>query len=302
MMLNKKPIFINGFARGGSNIIMNLLLSHPEVCISSGETHKVFKGTKWDSNIDVIKKRLFYDLPIRLLSGQDIFNINSLKKRKTISPFLQRYIDKILFEGRFTARLSTHNLYKYDNIPYTKEEIENCRLLTKGLNGVVYTVDIFNQMYPDAVFFGLVRNGLAICEGYVRRGVPSIEIGRMYKKIAKKLLSSNTQIENSHLVFYEDMVKDPLGFMRQIYSYANLDMGKVKKVRLQSKKMMGTDGKRKIHRGTDREVFWYELSEFHKFISPDINENQIKKLSKKDKSIFLSVAGDEMEELGYNIR
>jgi hypothetical protein len=43
-MLNTAPIFVNAFARGGSMILVNLLLSHPNVCCPSGETHKVFRG------------------------------------------------------------------------------------------------------------------------------------------------------------------------------------------------------------------------------------------------------------------
>ena len=81
-MLNREPIFIQGFARGGSNIIMNLLLSHPGVCLSNGETDKVFKGAKWDSTWGVAKKRLFYDFPICLLAGQNIFSQTNLQRRK----------------------------------------------------------------------------------------------------------------------------------------------------------------------------------------------------------------------------
>ena len=44
MMFNQKPIFIVAFARGGSNILLNLLRSHPEVCSPRGETHEVFRG------------------------------------------------------------------------------------------------------------------------------------------------------------------------------------------------------------------------------------------------------------------
>ena len=43
-MLNKRPIFIIGFARGGTNIILNLLRSHPDVCSPRGETDQVFRG------------------------------------------------------------------------------------------------------------------------------------------------------------------------------------------------------------------------------------------------------------------
>ena len=117
-MLNHKPIFINALARGGSNIIMNLLLSHPNVCISSGETHKVFKGTKWDSFFYRFKKRILYDLPIRFYTGQDIFGINWLEPRKPVPSMIQHYIDRILYYGRFKASIDTHNKYKYEKICY----------------------------------------------------------------------------------------------------------------------------------------------------------------------------------------
>jgi len=45
-MLNVKPIFIVGFQRGGTGILMNLLLSHPNVCTPRGETHQVFRGAR----------------------------------------------------------------------------------------------------------------------------------------------------------------------------------------------------------------------------------------------------------------
>ncbi len=299
-MLNQRPIFLHAFARGGSNIFMNLLLSHPDVCISSGETHKVFKGTKWDSLPRKIKKRVFFDWPIRLLVGQDILSPECLAPRKAVPKSLQGYIDRILYDGRFTAIRDSHNLYRHEGVPYTKEELARCRLLTKGLNGVVYTVDLFKEMYPDAVFLGLVRNGLAVCEGHVRRGWTARETAQMYESVARKMLQSSDQMDNYYLCRYEEMVQSPLEFMHQIYGYAGLDMAQVRKARLQSKKVMNRDGKRTSVRGDDRQVFWYELSELHLNIRRDVNENQIRQLKDKDKETFLSIAGGVMKQLGYN--
>jgi len=298
-MLNHKPIFINALARGGSNIIMNLLLSHPNVCISSGETHKVFKGTKWDSFFYRFKKRILYDLPIRFYTGQDIFGINWLEPRKPVPSMIQHYIDRILYYGRFKASIDTHNKYKYENVPYTAEELSECRLLTKGLNGVVFTVDMFNEMYPDAVFFGLIRNGLAICEGYIRRGFAVENIANIYKLVVKKMLDASIRVPNYFLVRYEDMVSDPLLFMQKIYKYADLDINLLRKARIQSKAIMNTNGNRQIIRGQNRQLFWYELEELHHYIRKDINENQIRQLNVKDKQKFISVAGDAMKLLGY---
>ena len=298
-MLNKQPIFINAFARGGSNILMNLLLTHPDVCISSGETHKVFKGTKWDPNWRKIKKRLLYDYPIRILTRQDLFGVENLGNRNNVPEVLKKYIDRILYEGRFIANLSTHNKYKCPDIEYTYNELKKCRLLTKSLNGTVFTIDLFSEMYPDATFFGLVRNGLAVCEGHLRRGYTAEYAGNLYAKVSRKMIEKSKLMENYHLVSYEEMVTDPHRFMLQLFKKARLDPNIVKTVRLQSKKIMNSNGERSRIAGKNREVFWYYPSELKNQIKSDINDNQIKQLNNNDKEKFLSIAGDVMEELGY---
>ena len=92
-----------------------------------------------------IKRRVEYDLPIRFLAGQNIFNPRLLEKRKQISERLKNYIDRILYNGRFIAMIDSHNRFKYENVEYTKEELAECRLLTKGLNGIVFPDEITDQ-------------------------------------------------------------------------------------------------------------------------------------------------------------
>ncbi len=298
-MLNKRPIFINAFARGGSNILMNLLLSHPQVCLTSGETQKVFKGTRWDPLWRKIKKRVCYDYPIRLVVGQDVFGAGLLEPRKPVPLVVQRYVDRILYFGRFTAMIDSHNLYKFEGTPYTKQELAKCRLLTKGLSGLVYTVEVFREMYPDATFFGLIRNGLAVCEGNIRRGVTAVKFAQTYKAVVEKMLECNAQMPNYHLVRYEEMVKDPLRVLHRLYELAELDVRELQKVRLQSKAVMDRHGKHDLLRGSNRQVFWYNLAELGELIKPDINQHQIRQLRAGDKMKFLSIAGKTMEEVGY---
>ncbi|MEN8140613.1 MAG: sulfotransferase [Thermodesulfobacteriota bacterium] len=298
-MRNHRPIIINAFARGGSNILMNLLLSHPDVCVSAGETHKVFKGTNWDPFWRKVKKRFCYDLPIRFLMGQDVLGAENYDERKVVPPVVQKHIDKILFAGRFVAQQDTHNRYRLEGVEYTHDELSNCRLLTKGLNGIVFTVDMFREMYPDAVFFALVRNGLAVCEGYVRRGFSAEFIANTYVRVVGKMLEANAKMPNYHLVRYEEMVNRPYEFMTDIYSLADLDVDQVAKVRLQSKKIMNASGERGRLKGGNREVFWYAPSQLGSHIKSDINENQIKQLTEYDKNKFLAIAGPTMEKIGY---
>ncbi len=298
-MLNKKPIFVFAFARGGSDILTNLILSHPDICISSGETHKVFKGTRWDSKTRIVKKRLLYDFPICVISKQNYFNPRSMEQRRPIPIGLQQYIDKILYNGRFIAMIDTHNKYKTEGILYTRDEIAKCRLLTKALNGLIFTIDTFSQMYPDATFFGLTRNGFALCEGYIRRGIDLQTFGSWYHKIMTKMLQCEKRMPNFRLIKYETMVANPLKTLNEVCEFAELDIAKVAKIRMQGKKIMDATGKRRPVGGIRKQVYWYDKTSLQEYIKPNINENQIKNLSAETKSQFLNHAKDVMVQLDY---
>lgn len=283
-------------------MMVNFILSHPQVCISSGETHKVFKpGTRFDKGWLRIKKRLFYDYPIRFFTGQNFFKPNLMKKRNRVPDFIKTYIDRILYEGRFIARIESHNLYQSEGVKYTDEELAKCRLLTKGLNGMVFTVETFKEMYPDAVFLGLVRNGLAVCEGRIRRGAPLETFSHHYKSVVEEMLRLEKELPNYHLFKFEDMINDPLAFMRSVYEKSDLDISKVQKIRLESKAVMDSKGQHSLSKGYDRQVFWYEPDQVREHIKPNINENQIKVLRPAHRDTFLKIAGEAMEKLNYSV-
>ena len=70
-MINKAPIFINSFTLGGTNTLMNLIVSHPDVYMLGGETQILFYGMSKDK-IKKWGKRFLY-LPILLASRQHFF-------------------------------------------------------------------------------------------------------------------------------------------------------------------------------------------------------------------------------------
>lgn len=300
-MLNQKPIILTCFARGGSTLLVNMLLSHPYMCNSAGETKKVFKPkSDWESGWQIARKRFFYDIPIRLLAGQDVFNAADLTPRRPVPVYLQRYIDRILYQGRFRARIPKHNLYQYEDVEYTREELAKCRLLTKCLNGLIFTVEMFREMYPDAVFIGLLRNGLAIAEGRQRRGYPLTQMAGDFKIIAGKMLEYEREMPNFHLMRYEDMVSDPPRFLQQLYRKVGLNLAEVPKIRVESRPITTRDGHHERVQGDyDTQLFWYRPDELHQLVKPDINDNQIRQLSREDIKHFMAIAGEIMERLGY---
>lgn len=299
-MLNQGPIIVNGFTRGGTNILMNFLLSHPGVCMPTGETHKVFKGRALGESLwRIIQKRLCYDLPIRAAVRQDMFHPLLFEPRKKVPVWVQRFIDRILYSEKLRARHEGHNRYKSEGVQYTCEEIAESRLLCKNVNGVIYTTDMFREMYPDAVFFGLVRNGLAVCEGHVRRGRTAEEFGHMYKRLVTRMLEDAARLEYYHIVRFEDMISDPLRLLDKIYQLAGLSVNELQKVRLQLKPTVDRRGHHGLAGGYDRQVIWYDVDDLHSHFRPEVDENQVSQLAPGDREAFLRIAQVTMEHLGY---
>jgi len=293
-MLNKAPIFINGFSYGGTNLITNLLTSHPDVCWLSGETHEVFYG-KPKKLLDIWIRRFFY-FPVQVLAGQHIFGRRCLEKRNRIPKIIKNYIDIIFYLDKLTTDRN-----KFEGAKSSSSELKGCRFLAKNVNGVVLASDLFSKMYPDATFIAIVRNGLALCEGYVRRGWTANDFGRMYEIVCQKIIQDSKNIPNYYVVRFEELASDPVSFMKKIYSFANLDISKVSKIRLQSKKSTDKNGTRKYTFGgtKDRDIHWFDIEDIGNLIRKDVDENQIAQLNEKDKKIFLEKAQRSMEYFGY---
>jgi hypothetical protein len=189
----------------------------------------------------------------------------------------------------------------YGDVNYSRRDVRNCRFLAKNVNGVVLATDALSNIYPDATFIALVRNGLALCEGYVRRGWTAANFGIMYEKVCQKIIHDSKNLSNYHIIRFEELVSDPLTFLRKIYSFADLDMNKISKIRLQAKKSMDKNGTRKYTFGgaKDREINWFSIEDIGNHIRSDVDENQITQLNEKDKKIFLGKAQRSMEYFSY---
>lgn len=294
-MLNKAPIFVNGFHRGGTNIAINLVASHPDVCTLRGETHEIFYG----KNREPIRKwvhRLFY-LPILTASRQHFFWPYCLGERNQMPRLLMYYVDMLFYCNRLAA---STNRFKTEGTKYPEWRRGDCRLLAKNANGLVFATDLFAEMYPDAAFIALVRNGLALCEGYIRRGFTAEDFGMMYEKVCQRMIHDVGGVDNYYVVRFEDMISDPATFIKEVYKYLGLDVSTVTRFRLQAKKSTAKDGTRQYtFGGADRETHWFALDELGHYLRKDVNENQIARLSVQDKRTFLQQAQTSMEYFGY---
>jgi hypothetical protein len=294
-VLNPAPIFVVGFQRGGTNILTNLLASHPDTRLLGRETHMVFYGkarepvTKWF-------RRLLY-LPLLVSARSHLFRAASLAERRRIPGPLMRYADLLLY------RESMRNLARQpDRMGRDGRSLKpGTRLLCKNVNGLAFVTPVLQDMYPDATFIALVRNGLALCEGYTRRGMAPAAVGEIYEKIAQRMLDDAARLPNYHIVRFEKMVADPLGLIQDVYRHASLDAAAVDKFRLQAKQSLDRDGGRSYAFGgqQDREIRWFDPSEIGSCFRKDIDASQIARLGERERSEFLRVAHGAMERLEY---
>jgi len=301
-MLNRKPIFIGAFARGGSTILLNLIASHPDVC-SVAETHQVFKGrshveSPWKS----LERSLLHDLPVLVSTAQDLFSTRVLRPRKRVSKRVQRFIDRVLYRDKLRSRTVHFNLLKGPNSEYTLQEIAESRLIAKNLNGAIFLSDMFAEMYPDAKFVYLARNGLALCEGYMRRGRSPEWTADCYRTVVGRMMNDCARLPGATIVRFEEILDNPVDELLALYAKLDLDLARVSHVRLQLRKTIDERGRHRLENGSECDVVWCDLLDIKSHLDRDINDRQIRRLSASDRNAFLRKAGDAMEQLGYSTR
>ncbi|ABW67599.1 hypothetical protein Dole_1795 [Desulfosudis oleivorans Hxd3] len=257
---------------------------------------------RWDGEPPgtVVGKRLRY-LPILVSERQDIFDENCWALRKPFKKTTRVRIDRILYDEKLKARGKNQNYYKTENVPYTLNEIADARLLCKNINGLIFLSREFSEMYPDATFIALIRNGLAICEGHIRRRQATAEeIARRYQAGCDQILHDAENLANYKIIRYEDLISRPQETLTEVFSFARLDIKKLKKVRLEATKIIGANGTHNVFKNKPyKEIIWYDLDKIGNHFVSDANENQIKRLNPEDKKTILYHAGAALQAFGY---
>lgn len=299
-MKNKSPVFVVGFTRGGTNILMNMLLSHPDLCKPTGETAQVFKGRREEPLWRILQRRVCYDLPLRIMAGHDLFDSKSLSPRPSVGKTTARLIDSVLHWEKVAARTTAQNKYKFEGVEYKPEEIEKARLLAKNVNGIVFMTDALARMYPDVTFFGLVRDGRAICESHTRRGTTVQRVAQLYRRVARAMVEYQDTYQSFHIIQFEDLVQRPKSVLGFVHEKAGLPHEQVRKIRLQVKERTTAEGDRRLDADEDRKVVWYHPDKLDTHFDPSVNDNQIAQLSDSDREDFEDLAGDALADLGYD--
>jgi len=294
-MKNRSPIILNCFSRGGSNILWNVLLSHPEVCSPIEETLQIFRfdrhAPRWSG------------LQAAWLTGQwRFFDQWNLNDRKPISARAKTFIDETLFQWKLKTLNDDEMRWKDHDTVYTRDEVEASRLVMKNNNGLTFLAERFLDIYPDAVILALVRDPIPLYESHKRNGTPVSSspetFAAFYESMTRRMQADAQKWKSCHILRFEDILRDPVPSIHQIYTSAGLDMAQVPQVRFKAKPHMRADGSHATDFNEGRH-YWFDHQDIPQMLEPEVNQYQISKLPADELDRLRSATRRIRAELGY---
>lgn len=297
-MKNNKVIVINGFQRGGTNIVYNILQSHPLVCSPNDlETGQIISQSYrlYPYHKLQLIKYLIKRLKLILYSLLDRnFILNSF-----FGAIIGNFYDSIFYKYKKKNYNNPYNRFKYKNIPSSKNEIKNTVLCLKSVHYDIKLTNFFSRIYDNIFFIGLVRNGYALCEGWIRRGKTAEFSGKRYREYCERMIRDSKRYKNYRIIKFEDIINDPFGMASELYKFTQLKPISLEKLRFKVKKILTKDGLHKVKYGKEDVKYWFNSKNVKDLLDPKINLIQIKKLSEADKEDFETFAYPILEYFDY---
>jgi hypothetical protein len=292
-MLNKAPIFLNCFSRGGSNILWNIFLTHPDVCSPMSETLQIFGAG--------LRHATPEGYLVALLSGQPrLFDQWNLSPRRPLPRHARWLIDRTFHRWKLKTLRDRDMRFKYEDEVYTEEEVRSARLAAKNNNGLVYLSEVLLDLYPDATFVSLVRNPLALYEGHRRHRLAESpeQFARFYERVAARMIEDEARLPNYHIVRFEDLLADPVGVTEKLYGLAGLDFGRVRKMRFKAKPHLQADGRHATPYVPGRH-YWFEPGEVNAMLEPRINDYQAERVDKSQRGLLAELTQKSLRHFAY---
>lgn len=292
------PIFVNGFARGGTDILMNLILSDPTAAAVSGELHAVFYGDRMSR--EKLRKRVLYGVPLRFLVGPEYFDRFNYAPRRSIPRSAAAFIRWVLSREKQRALGQGENMWRQPGERYSPEEIKQARPVAKGIDALVFTNDGLRHAYPGARFVAITRHGFAVAESLMRRGWSLDRAIHHYNQIGREIYKQSGKPDFLTLQ-YEQIVADPYAAIAAIDHHCGLAIADQSFIRQQHKEVAQKGSvQSKLAGDFRRQLVWYPNNEIEKHFVRDVNQAQIHRLQEGNRIKLANGIGETLNLLGYS--
>lgn len=204
-ILNENNFVIVGLQRGGTNVLWNIVQSHPQIVSPRFELG------------EIVKKSLGIRVAMKFQSPLS----NSYLRRKF----------------RLYAMLNLENeydRYKYENILYTNDEMARCFICHKSVLSGNSLVSSLSRIYPRTKVIILLRSAQDYLASQYLRKIDMDRVVKNYNDFAvkvKRILAAGISVR---VIDFDSVLSNPFGVSEAIFDYFELPF-KLSKIRLKCK-------------------------------------------------------------------
>jgi hypothetical protein len=272
-MVPERAILVNAFGRGGSNILMNMIASSPDVEMV-GQEFWQFYYRRYSLAPGIYRR---FGIGLGSFASHLYFSAARFRRRLDRSLRESRDADLQLRHGRCGQKRPRFLLIKvagYDI--FLNARIESC--------------------FKEVKFIGLVRNGYGLCDSWDRRGTPPAVAGRMYAQIGGRMLLEQRRRENYRIVRFEDILESPNRMIDVIYDYLGISLPPDGMFLARPK---GFGPGQEAAAGGKRRSVLLPQREWCDALSSDANADALNRPSSRAKTDFNKSATGALTGLGY---
>ncbi|MEQ8717460.1 MAG: sulfotransferase [Acidimicrobiales bacterium] len=299
-------VVLGCFSRGGSSLVWNLLASHPALASAGMETHELFVGRSGERSTSARWRRHLRDalhgggLPRprfssgHVLPNTGLFEASNLAQRRIPARMYGDVRQTLVSAPRLVAPAVDPVLA--ESSPGSGDVADPGAVVAKSINGIVTLTPSVRAVLGACRNVLLLRDGVAMCESRMRRGTfaRASKFGLVYRLVVSEMRRQVEADAETVVVFFEDLLDDPVTFTRDLYRSVGLDPSVVDNVRLKSKPHLQSSGVVAAPRPGSHH-FWIALDDLPTVITSSIDETQSDRLGAGDRRAFERSAGDSVE-------
>ncbi len=285
----RRLVLVSGFSRGGTNVVWNLICSHPAILSTGVELNEIMGRAT--------------SIPMRSKIWVELFAISRFSAPKNAVAFL---CDRIISTAERYAREGWGRWKSLETL-YSDTEVRSLPICTKSVSswspGPLFSLLQRNcpLKYNPLLLKGfggvktiyVLRDGEALCNGWMRRGCTPENAGYWYARIVRKMIADyKHRPDDVCFVHFKDVLKDPMEVGQRLRSFVELPLVKLANYHLKAKPVLRENGARETQRGAAQEMIWIPASELTEFIVPGVDDIQSAMLSSTQREDFVRASGD----------
>lgn len=292
-ILTNQLIVIAGMSRGGTNLLWNIVQSHPDVIDSYYELNEIFGGKTGIGLLDKAR------IELEALGHIPCYGVARTARRR-----LHHYAALSFHQDRF-------NREKFPGVDYREQDLESLTICTKLVsawevdpmrkllkrNDALKYLPLLRRGFPQMKVIFLVRNGLAVAEGWGRRGA-SIETAikwyRRYVQFYENYVASNPR--QAMIVRFDTILSDPFAAAETIFENLGLAPTRLDHLRIAVKPTIRSNTH--VENRTQKNKIWLSPDNWREYLDDSIDQAQIEKLQDDARRLFIDENAEVMKRYG----